>query len=111
MALADALVADGHAEFSSEGGLVTDSGLRFLSRIGVEEAAMLSSNGKGSRRALCRPCLDWSERRIHLGGALGAAICRLSFDKEWIRRVDGSRALTITPSGRHAYREHFRAQL
>jgi DNA-binding transcriptional ArsR family regulator len=111
VALADALIADGHAELSREGGLVTDSGLRFLNRIGVDAAAMLSSSGKGSRRALCRPCLDWSERRIHLGGALGAAICRLSFDQGWIRRVDGSRAVTITPSGRHAYREHFGAQL
>jgi hypothetical protein len=72
---------------------------------------MLPASSKGSRRALCRPCLDWSERRIHLGGALGAAICRLSLDQGWIRRVEGSRAVTITPSGRHAYREHFGAQL
>ena len=59
VALADALVAVGHAEFSREGGLVTDSGLRFLNRIGVDAAVMLSSSGKGSRRALCRP-------RLHL---------------------------------------------
>jgi DNA-binding transcriptional ArsR family regulator len=111
VALADALVADGHAEFTKEGGLVTDSGLRFLSRIGVDAAAILSPSGRRSRRALCRPCLDWSERRIHLGGALGAAICRLSFDQGWIRRVDGSRAVTITPSGHQAYREHFGARL
>jgi len=77
----------------------------------VDAAVMLSSSGKGSRRALCRPCLDWSERRIHLGGALGAAICRLSFDQGWIRRVAGSRAVTVTPAGHHAYRERFGAQL
>ena len=111
VALADALVADGHAEFSKEGGLVTESGLRFLNRIGVDAAAMLSPSGRRSRRALCRPCLDWSERRIHLGGALGAAICRLSFDQDWIRRVEGSRAVTITPAGHHAYRERFGARL
>jgi DNA-binding transcriptional ArsR family regulator len=107
VALADALVAGGHAELTKEGGLVTDSGLQLLNRIGVDAAAMLSPNGRRSRRALCRPCLDWSERRIHLGGALGAAICRLSFDQGWIRRADGSRAVTITPSGHQAFREHF----
>jgi DNA-binding transcriptional ArsR family regulator len=111
VALTDALVADGHAEFSKEGGLVTESGLRFLNRIGVDAAAMLSPGGRRARRALCRPCLDWSERRIHLGGALGAAICRLSFDQGWIRRVEGSRAVTVTPAGHHAYRERFGAHL
>src|SRR5262249_19331323 len=70
VALADALVAEGHAEFSKEGGLVTDSGLKLLSRIGVDTAEMLPPSARRSRRALCRPCLDWSERRIHLGGVL-----------------------------------------
>jgi DNA-binding transcriptional ArsR family regulator len=107
VALADALVAAGHAEFSDEGGMVTDGGVRFLNRIGVTAEALRTTNGRPTRRRLCRPCLDWSERRIHLGGALGAALCRLSFDAGWIRRVEGSRAVTITPSGHQAYREHF----
>jgi DNA-binding transcriptional ArsR family regulator len=111
VALADALVAAGHAEFSMEGGLITDRGLRFLDRIGVKADGLLPTNGKGARRALCRPCLDWSERRIHLGGSLGAAICRLSLDEGWVRRVEGTRALLITPSGRRAYRDHFGATM
>jgi DNA-binding transcriptional ArsR family regulator len=107
VALADALVAARHTEFSDEGGIVTDSGVRFLNRIGVKAAALRTTNGKPTRRPLCRPCLDWSERRVHLGGALGAAICRLSFDAGWVRRIEGTRAVSITPSGHQAYRQHF----
>jgi DNA-binding transcriptional ArsR family regulator len=111
VALADALVAAGHVEFSKEGGIITERGLRFLSRIGVQSEALMPQNGKRARRALCRPCLDWSERRIHLGGSLGAAICRLSLEEGWVRRNEGTRALSITQSGRRAYREHFGATL
>jgi hypothetical protein len=92
---------------TKEGGIVTQRGVQFLRLIGVEVGALMPQDGKQVRRTLCRPCLDWSERRIHLGGSIGAAICRLSFDQGWIRRIDGTRAVAITPSGRRAYREHF----
>jgi DNA-binding transcriptional ArsR family regulator len=100
VALADALVAAGHVELDSDAGIVTPAGLVLLERVGID--AM--SAGRG-RRVLCRPCLDWSERRPHLAGALGAALCQLSFDKSWIRRVDGSRAVTVTPKGERALRK------
>jgi DNA-binding transcriptional ArsR family regulator len=58
VALTDALVAAGHAEFSREGGIVTERGLRFLSRIGIQAEALMPQDGKRARRALCRPCLD-----------------------------------------------------
>ena len=54
---------------------------------------------------LCRPCLDWSERRPHLAGAVGAALCAHSFDKGWIRRIDGTRAVAVTPKGQRIFRE------
>jgi hypothetical protein len=60
---------------------------------------------------LCRPCLDWSERRPHLAGALGAELCRRSFASGWIRRRDGTRAVAITPKGFRIFREAFGAQL
>jgi hypothetical protein len=63
-----------------------------------------------SGRVLCRPCLDWSERRPHLAGMVGAAICAHSFDKGWIRRGEGTRAVMITPKGQQVFREEFRAQ-
>ena len=50
-------------------------------------------------RPICRACLDWSERRPHLSGALGAAIARLAEERGWLRRAAGSRAVRFTPGG------------
>lgn len=111
VALADALVEQGHAELTSEAGIFTDTGVEFLGRIGIDVESMLAQRVKRSGRVFCRPCLDWSERRPHLAGAVGAAICGHSFEKGWIRRIDGTRAVTITPKGQRAFREQFGAQL
>lgn len=54
------------------------------------------------RRALCRPCLDWSERRHHLGGALGAALLSRWLERGWLQRQDGSRVIRPTASGERA---------
>ncbi|HLH89130.1 MAG TPA: helix-turn-helix transcriptional regulator [Xanthobacteraceae bacterium] len=109
VALADALVAGGHAEMTSDGGMVTETGVAFLDRVGVDVAPLLDRRGK--KRVLCRPCLDWSERRPHIAGALGAELCRQSFANNWIRRTEGSRAVAITPKGFRIFREAFGAQI
>jgi hypothetical protein len=109
--LTDGLVAGGYAELTNEAGLVTDSGVDFLGQIGVDIDALLAPRTKRSGRVLCRPCLDWSERRWHLAGAVGAAICAHSFANGWIRRIDGTRAVMITPNGLRVYREQFGAKL
>jgi DNA-binding transcriptional ArsR family regulator len=101
VALADALVAAGHVELSSDAGIVTPSGRAFLTRLGID----VSSN-KG-KRIFCRPCLDWSERRLHLGGLVGAAICTHCFSAGWIRRIERTRAVALTPKGQRALRESF----
>lgn len=111
VALADALVAAGYAELTNEAGLVTDSGVNFLGQIGVDLDALVARRTKRSGRVLCRPCLDWSERRWHLAGAVGAAICARSFANGWIRRIDGTRAVMITPKGLRIFREQFGAIL
>jgi hypothetical protein len=54
---------------------------------------------------------DWSERRPHLAGAIGAALCACCFDKGWIRRIEGTRAVAVTPKGQRVFREQFRAQI
>ncbi|NID16370.1 ArsR/SmtB family transcription factor [Luteibacter yeojuensis] len=59
------------------------------------------------RRKLAYPCIDWSERRPHLGGALGAALLKLGMDRQWIRRSLEDRALIVTPKGRRELREAF----
>src|SRR6202521_5503532 len=97
VALADALVAQGHAEFTGDAGIVTDAGVKFFGRIGIDVDTIPPRRTNGVGRVLCRPCLDWSERRPHLAGALGAAICTHCFDKGWIRRIEGPRAVAITP--------------
>jgi hypothetical protein len=72
---------------------------------------------------LCRPCLDWSERRPHLAGVIGASLCRLSFAQGWLRRHEQAagdtvqarliarRAIVITPKGARIFREQFGAEL
>jgi hypothetical protein len=54
----------------------------------------------GARRATARACLDWSERRPHVGGALGAALLDELLRRRWLRRHRDGRALTITGAGR-----------
>jgi DNA-binding transcriptional ArsR family regulator len=106
VALADALVAGGHIDLTHDAGVLNGSGLSLLVRIGLDIDVPSISPGMSKRgRVLCRPCLDWSERRPHLAGALGAALCSLSFEKGWIRRIDGTRAVRITPAGYRDYHD------
>lgn len=108
VALADALVTGGHVELAPDAGVVTDAGIALFSRIGIDVGAL--SAGKPAR-VLCRACLDWSERRPHLAGSVGSALCALSFGEGWIRRIQGSRAVSITPKGRRFYGETLGARL
>jgi hypothetical protein len=110
VALAEALVKAGCVELASDAGLVTEVGIEFLDRIGIDLDAIMTRSGRRSGRILCRPCLDWSERRPHIAAAVGAAICAHSFAKDWIRRANGTRAVTITPQGERVFREEFGAQ-
>lgn len=102
VALADAMVAKGHIELAPDAGVVTDNGMALLHRLGIDLDAR-----KRKGRLLCRPCLDWSERRPHLAGAVGAALCTHCLEAGWIRRVDGTRAVTITVKGQRNFREIF----
>ena len=100
VAIADALVAKKYVALNDDGGELTPGGKRFLAKFG----ATLHST-VGSRRIFCRPCLDWSERRYHIAGLVGAEICRCCQDKGWVRRQRDSRAITMTPAGRRGLRE------
>ncbi|WAH38052.1 ArsR/SmtB family transcription factor [Alicyclobacillus dauci] len=59
------------------------------------------------RRHFSRKCLDWSERRHHLAGSLGAAMTNRFFELHWIERIPGGRAVRLTPAGRHGLRDEF----
>ncbi|MCC5618890.1 ArsR family transcriptional regulator [Nostoc sp. CHAB 5836] len=103
--IADALVARGQLELGADGGVVTPEGERFLEGFGIVAQATKLRRG----RAFCRPCLDWSERRPHLAGALGAALCARCFELGWVKRVAGTRALAITTAGQQGFRATFGA--
>ncbi len=60
------------------------------------------------RRPLCRCCLDWSERRPHLGGSLGKAVLDLALARGWVRRPRTGRALAVTPPGEQVFRTWLR---
>src|SRR5437763_12179657 len=104
VAVTDALVAMGHIVLTDEGGEVTSSGGRFLAAWGVDLMPR-------SRRVFCQPCLDWSERRYHLKGLVGARILDRLLDLGWLKCVSGSRALQLTSSGRAGLSEIFQIEI
>ncbi|MEU8179565.1 winged helix-turn-helix domain-containing protein [Micromonospora sp. NPDC049044] len=94
----DALVADGRLDRSS-GLTVTAAGWAWAGELGVPVTAL-----RAARRPVVRDCLDWTERRPHLAGALGAALCGRFTDLGWITPGTG-RAVRLTPAGRTALAE------
>src|SRR5438094_557566 len=78
---------------------VTGAGRRFFAEFGVDLERVAQS-----RRPLCRPCLDWSVRRHHLAGALGAALLERCFELGWASRARGSRVVNLSPRGEAALR-------
>lgn len=111
VALADALIEQQHLELTSDGGLVTEEGVEYFGRLGIRIDGLTHRNRNPSARILCRPCLDWSERRHHIAGKIGAALCACAFEKGWIRRVADTRAVAITPAGERVFRETFGLRL
>jgi len=106
VAIADALVAKKFVVLSEEGGEVTKAGARFLGQFGAE----LNAKAAG-RRIFCRACLDWSERRYHVAGFVGAEIWRRCLELGWLARQRDTRALRLTPAGRRGLRDVFAVKL
>jgi hypothetical protein len=74
---------------------VSDQGLIFFAEFGIEPESL-----HNNRRAFARKCLDWSERRYHLAGALGAELNKAFFQRQWLQRLPDSRAVRLTAHGR-----------
>jgi DNA-binding transcriptional ArsR family regulator len=100
--LTERLTARDLVILGEEAGEVTPAGAAFLAKLGVDLSA-----ARAKRRIFCRPCVDWSERRPHIGGAVGAALASRCFELKWIERVRDSRAIAITPAGRRGLTEVF----
>jgi DNA-binding transcriptional ArsR family regulator len=90
----DFLLQRGFLEEQGEQLLLTEAGRHWFAelQIDVEAAA-------GRRRHLCRPCLDWSERRHHLGGALGAQLLQRLLQLGWAKRDPASRVIAFSARG------------
>jgi DNA-binding transcriptional ArsR family regulator len=85
--------------------LPTREGSIVLARFGIDTDALARA-----KRPLCRSCLDWSVRRQHLAGGLGAALLDRIFEIGWARRVRGSRIVAFTARGESALRKTFEIQ-
>jgi len=94
IALVDALSARDLIALNEDAALITEGGEQFFADFGLDLAPE-----KRSKRPLCRTCLDWSERRPHLAGRLGASLLDRMVDLRWVRRTPGSRALNVTVEG------------
>jgi DNA-binding transcriptional ArsR family regulator len=81
---------------------LTAQGERFLAELGIDLRALESQ-----RRPLCRPCLDWSVRRHHLAGSVGAALLERWLALGWARRAKGSRVVNFSDAGERALRRRF----
>ena len=100
VALTSRLVEDGYIALGDESGEVTASGDEFLSSFGVD----LASARKRCRN-YCKAYLDWTERRHHLAGAVGAALTKRLFDLGWIERSARGRTLIVTSAGYQGLRQ------
>ena len=98
--IADAMIARGYLVLEDDVARFTESGTRYLWELGID----LRIAGKG-RRHLCRACLDWTERRPHIGGAIGAALAERWLALGWITRAKDSRAVAVTPDGERGFRD------
>lgn len=101
VAMLDSLVASGRIT-GEDDLMLTAAGEAFATGFGVDLKAL-----RGSRRPVCRRCLDWSVRRSHLAGSLGAALLARIYAMGWARRVEGSRIVAFTPSGLKAFEATF----
>lgn len=102
VAITDALVHARCLNLHEDGGQLTPKGQSQLSKFGLDLLAV-----QRAKRVYCRPCPDWTERRPHLAGAVGAAIAARCFQLGWIERIRGTRALKLSKAGLAGFEQHF----
>jgi len=94
VALTQSLISMAAIEYSNNQFVVNTAGDLFFQGLGIDMQAL-----KAKKRMLSRPCLDWSERKLHLAGSLGSALLDHFIGNDWIRRTKNSRAMVITSKG------------
>jgi hypothetical protein len=100
--LTDFFTTHEYIVLGEEAAEITPAGSRFFTEFGIDLSALSST-----RRQFCRLCLDWTERRPHIAGAVGAALTKRCFDLGWTERMKHSRAVIVTASGKCGFLETF----
>lgn len=98
--MSEAMLQKGFLTLAHQQYEVTTLGLCWFNDLEIDVTAL-----HRQKRCFARPCLDWSERRPHLAGALGAAILQIMLEKDWVRKVKNSRALLCTAKGQKALKQ------
>jgi hypothetical protein len=100
--LTDAFTAREYIILSGDAAEFTSAGTRFLAEFGIDLSALSST-----RHRFCKVCIDWTERRPHIAGPVGAALTKRYFDLGWIERVTDSRAVIVTAAGKRGFSDIF----
>lgn len=103
MRLYEALLKHGRLVVRDTEVQLTAAGTTFFEGFGIDLETITRA-----RRPTCRRCLDWSVRRHHLAGALGAAVLQRVLTRRWVRRHPSSRVVALTPSGTANFEKAFR---
>jgi DNA-binding transcriptional ArsR family regulator len=98
VAIADAMRAAGGTVVHGREVEITPEGERRFACLGVDVGVL-----RGARRPLCRHCLDWSERRPHLAGAVAAQLVQQALASGWVCRLPDTRAVRVTHEGQRAF--------
>jgi DNA-binding transcriptional ArsR family regulator len=104
VAVTEALHRRGVLDATDSSLALSAEGAMWFSAHGIDVQSLRS-------RPLAKGCLDWSERRHHLAGALGVALCKKLTEEGWVRRISGTRALRLTDTGRDALRSELGLEL
>ncbi len=103
VAVTEFLINEKYLKLNPDKFIVTPTGAEWFASFGVDVDA-----ARQLRRKFAYPCLDWSERRPHLAGSLGAALTSAWFDKGWVARMQDTRAIRLTKEGQCGLKEVFK---
>lgn len=104
--LTESMLKAGYLKLEGKQFVLTDEGTLFFTTFGIDLTAL-----KRKRRSFSHACLDWSERRYHLAGALGSELLNQFFNLGWLLRVPSIRAIKVTEKGKLGFKEVFHLDL
>ncbi|MFJ7372521.1 ArsR/SmtB family transcription factor [Lysinibacillus capsici] len=104
--LTESMLKAGYLTLEGKQFVLTDEGILFFTTFGIDLTAL-----KRKRRSFSHACLDWSERRYHLAGALGCELLNQFFNLGWLLRVPSIRAIKVTEKGKIGFKEVFHLDL